>query len=81
MAGAIRHEEQIMKQTSETIVTTLRDVADAIEQVGPATVFPACGPDDDPFVDKACETIEHGGALDATALASLVRYIADMMEE
>ena len=70
-----------MKHATKTIVTALRGIADAIEQTGPATVFPACGPDDDPFVDKACETIERGGTLDATALASLVRYVADMMEE
>ena len=33
-----------------------------------------------PFVDEACEKIEHGGTLDATCLSSLIHYIADMME-
>ena len=78
----------------KTAVTMLRNVADAIEEKETATVFPAGGPEDDPFarasqrsaasqssIDKACDIIEHGGTLDATTLASLVRYVADMMEE
>ena len=31
-------------------------------------------------VDLACKTIERGGVLEATDLASLVHYSADMME-
>ena len=63
------------------VATHLRDVAQAVRKTGRATLFPACGPADDPFVDKACETIERGGQLDATSLAALLHYIADMMEE
>jgi len=68
-----------MKHACKTIIAALQSIADAIEQTGPAMVFPGCSPDDDPFVDKACDVIEHGGMLDPIALASLVRYIADMI--
>ena len=71
-------------RTAKDLVSSLRNISKAIEQHGITVGFPvpeaelanAC-----PFVDKACETIEHGGTLDAISLASLIRYIADMMEE
>ena len=70
-------------RATNDLVNKLRNISEAIEQHGITVRFPA--PDvelagDCPFVDKACEAIEHGGELDATSLASLVYYIADMME-
>ena len=70
-------------RTTNDLVNRLRNISEAIERHGITVQFPA--PDvelggDCPFVDKACEAIEHGGALEATSLASLVYYIADMME-
>ena len=70
-------------RATNDLVNELRDISKAIEQHDIAVRFPV--PDaelagDCPFMDKACEAIEHGGALDATSLASLVYYIADMME-
>lgn len=72
-----------MTTTNTKIVAQLRHVAESIEQRGEAVLFPS--PDgelanDCPFVDRACEAIEHGGEMDAASLASLVHYIADMME-
>jgi len=68
----------------EDLVRRLRDISKDIEQHGVSVSFPAPETDlanDCPFVDKACETIEHGGRLDARSLASLIHYLADMMEE
>jgi len=70
-------------ETTNHLVNELRNISKAIEQHGITVRFPE--PDGEfadacPFVDKACEAIEYGGKLDATSLASLVYYIADMME-
>ena len=61
----------------KNIVVKLRSISKAIEADGGEVLFVE---NDCPFVDKACEAIEHGGTLDATSLASLIHYIADMME-
>ena len=61
----------------KNIVAELRGISKAIEADGREVLFVE---NDCPFVDKACEAIEHGGTLDATSLASLIHYIADMME-
>ena len=74
---------------SKTIITKdlvdrLRAISKDIEQHDISVSFPKPEIDlasDCPFVDKACETIEHGGRLDATSLAPLIHYLADMMEE
>ena len=71
-------------RTTNNLVDRLRDISKDIEEHGISVSFPA--PEtalagDCPFVDKACETIEHGGRLDASSLASLIHYLADMMEE
>jgi hypothetical protein len=58
-------------------VAELRSFSKAIEADGGDVLFVE---NECPFVDKACEAIEHGGTLDATSLASLIHYIADMME-
>ncbi len=68
------------------IVAELRRLSREIEGGNHGVLFPepALGgefADECPFVDKACEAIEHGGRIDATSLGSLVYYIADMMEE
>ena len=60
------------------IVAALRGISDAIEDGKHKVLFVE---NDCPFVDHACEAIEHGGRLDAISLASLIHYIADMMEE
>ena len=60
------------------IVAELRRLSREIDDSGKGVLFVE---NDCPFVDRACEAIEHGGNLDATSLASLVHYIADMMEE
>ena len=60
------------------IVAALRGISDAIQDSGHEVLFVE---NECPFVDRACEAIEHGGRLDATSLSSLVHYIADMMEE
>jgi hypothetical protein len=62
---------------AKNIVVELRSISKAIEADGCEVLFVK---NDCPFVDKACEAIEHGGTLDATSLASLLYYIADMME-
>ena len=70
-------------EITNDLVNELRNISKAIEQHGISVRFPVPDgefADECPFVDKACEVIEHGGALDATSLASLVYYIADMME-
>ena len=70
-------------ETTNDLVNELRNISKAIERHGLAVRFPEPDgefADECPFVDKACEAIEHGGMLDATSLASLVYYIADMME-
>ena len=59
------------------IVAKLRSVSKAIEADGREVLFVK---NECPFVDKACEAIEHGGTIDAASLASLLHYIADMME-
>ena len=69
---------------TEELVSKLRAISKDIEEHGVSVSFPAPETDlanDCPFVDKACETIEHGGRLDASSLASLIHYLADMMEE
>ena len=69
---------------TEDLVDRLRAISKDIEQHGISVSFPAPEGElaaDCPFVDKACETIEHGGTLDARSLASLIHYLADMMEE
>ena len=60
------------------IVAELRRLSREIENGNHGVLFVE---NDCPFVDRACEAIEHGGRLDATSLSSLVYYIADMMEE
>ena len=60
------------------IVAELRRLSREIDDNGKEVLFVK---NDCPFVDRACEAIEHGGRLDATSLGSLVYYIADMMEE
>ena len=60
------------------IVAELRRLSREIDDSGKGVLFVE---NDCPFVDRACEAIEHGGNLDATSLASLVHYITDMMEE
>jgi hypothetical protein len=70
-------------RTTNNLVNQLRNISKVIEHDGITVRFPAPDgefADECPFVDKACEAIEHGGELDATSLASLVYYIADMME-
>ena len=62
------------------IVFTLRETAESVTKTGLSVRMPVCGPDDDPFVDKACKMIERGGDLDGHCLGSLLQYIADMME-
>ena len=59
------------------IVDRLRSISKAIETDGHEVLFVE---NECPFVDKACEAIERGGSIDATSLASLIYYIADMME-
>lgn len=69
---------------TEELVGRLRDISKTIEEHGISVSFPTPEGDlagDSPFVDKACEYIEHGGTLDATSLASLIHYLADMMEQ
>ena len=75
-----------MTTTRNRLVNDLRAASEVIAANDIGVRFP--GPeldgefaDECPFVDAACEAIEHGGTLDATSLASLVYYIADMMEE
>ena len=68
----------------EELVNKLRDTSKTIEDHGVTVSFPTPETElagDCPFVDKACETIERGGTLDASSLASLIHYLADMMEE
>ena len=68
----------------EELVGKLRAMSKTIEEHEISVSFPPPEGDlaaDCPFVDKACETIEHGGELDASSLASLIHYLADMMEE
>ena len=60
------------------IVAELRRLSREIDGSGKGVLFVE---NDCPFVDRACEAIEHGGRLDATSLSSLVHYIADMIEE
>ena len=60
------------------IVAELRRLSREIDDSGKGVLFVE---NDCPFVDRACEAIEHGGDLDATSLSSLVHYVADMMEE
>ncbi len=60
------------------IVAELRRLSREIEDGKHGVLFVE---NDCPFVDRACEVIEHGGRIDATSLGSLVYYIADMMEE
>jgi len=43
-------------------------------------VHAAFAPNDCPFVDKACECIEHGGHADHIALASLLHHVAENLE-
>ena len=69
---------------TENLVGKLRDISKTIEKHDISVSFPTPEIDlasDCPFVDKACESIEHGGTLDARSLASLIHYLADMMEE
>ncbi len=64
-------------------VELLRRAAEAVRQQDIAVMMPEPDPnlpDECPFVDEACEKIEHGGKLGATGLSSLISYIADMME-
>ena len=62
---------------AKDIVARLRSVSRAIQAGGYEVLFVK---NECPFVDKACEAIERGGSIDATSLASLIYYIADMME-
>ena len=38
-------------------------------------------PDEEPFVDAACEAIEHGGPASGDEIATLLYYIADAIEK
>ena len=38
-------------------------------------------PDEEPFVDAACEAIEHGGPVSGDEIATLLYYIADAVEK
>jgi len=58
------------------IAPALRGIGDAIRDSGVKAQFVQ---NDCPFVDRACEAIEQGGHVDATSLASLVEYLADML--
>ena len=60
------------------IVAELRRLSEEMEADGRDVTFVE---NDCPFVDKACEAIEHGGHMDATCMASLVYHLANMMEE
>ena len=60
------------------IVDELRRLSREIQDGNHGVLFVE---NDCPFVDRACEAIEHGKHIDATSLGSLVYYIADMMEE
>ena len=62
---------------AKNIVAELRSISKAVEADGREVLFVE---NECPFVDKACEAIEHGGTVDAASLASLLHYIADMME-
>jgi hypothetical protein len=67
-----------------TIVNQLRNIAETIEREKISVRLPSPQgtlADENPFVDAACEAIEHGGDLDPTHLASLLHYLADMLEE
>ncbi len=68
------------------IVAELRKLSTEIQDGNHGVLFPGPEPggefaDECPFVDKACEAIEHGGRIGATSLGSLVYHIANMMEE
>lgn len=67
-----------MAKRAEETVPQLRRLARQIRSEGRSVLFVE---NDCPFVDKACEAIEHGSTLDADTLSALVYYIADMMEE
>jgi len=58
-------------------VAALRKLAARIEDNNEDVLFVE---NDCPFVAGACDCIESGGMLDAASLASLIHYIADMME-
>ena len=69
---------------TEDLVDRLRAISKDIEDRDISVSFPAPERElaaDCPFVDRACEAIEHGGTLEAPSLASLIHYLADMMEE
>ena len=68
----------------DDLVDELRNLSEVIDHLDIAVLFPE--PDaelagDCPFVDTACEAITQGGQVDAACLASLVYYIADMIEK
>jgi len=72
------------KNRTNQIVHQLRKMAGVIEADDIGVLMPAPDgtlADANPFVDKAIEAIERGGRLDGLDLASLIQYIADMMEE
>ena len=64
--------------TRNELVETLRDVSKHIEDGDHEVLFVE---NDCPFIDRACEAIEHGGTLDAASLASLIYYLGDMLVE
>jgi hypothetical protein len=69
---------------TKTIVNQLRNIAETIEREKISVRLPSPQgtlADENPFVDAACETIEHGGDLESASLASLIHYLADMLEE
>lgn len=66
------------------IVHQFREIAGVIEAEDIGVLMPAPDgtlADANPFVDKTCEAIERGGRLDGIDLASLIQYLADMLEE
>ncbi len=72
------------KNQINQIVHQLRKIAGVIEAEDIGVLMPTPDgtlADANPFVDKAIEAIERGGRLDGLDLASLIQYIADMMEE
>ena len=64
------------------IVETLKQAAKDIRKYDIGAIFPDVDcPNELPFVDKAVEAIEHGGKIEAIHLASMVQYVAEMMED
>ena len=61
----------------ETLRNELRRLSILIDE---QNVHASFAPNDCPFVDKACERLEHGGDADHIALASLLHHVAEYLE-